>query len=131
MWYLFSIEWKMFDNSDIYWISQYLPGSIYCHELKIRIVLTWAFRESSLNIFLVNWISQMIINTNMKERSKKREIEKTAKKATGFNSLRVNCWEINKVTLKWQIDILERISKERSKTEKVHITIGFYIFEIV
>ena len=70
----------------------------------------------------------MIINTNMKERSKKREI---AKKATGFNSLRVNCWEINKVTLKWQIDILERISKERSKTEKVHITIGFYIFEIV
>ena len=73
----------------------------------------------------------MIINTNMKERSKKREIEKTAKKATGFNSLRVNCREINKVTLKWQIDILERISKERSKTEKVHITIGFYIFEIV
>ena len=73
----------------------------------------------------------MIINTNMKERSKKREIEKTAKKATGFKSLRVKCWEINKVTLKWQIDILERISKERCITEKVNITIGFYIFEIV
>ena len=73
----------------------------------------------------------MIISTNMKERSKKREIEKTTRKATGFQSLLVNCWEINKVTLKWQIDFLEKTSEEKSKTEKVNVTIGFYIFEKV
>ena len=51
--------------------------------------------------------------------------------ATGFKCLRVNYWEINLVTLKCLMDFLEKTFKERSKTEKVNITIGFYIFETV
>ena len=33
------------------------------------------------------------------------------RKATGFKSLRVNCWEINKVTSKCQMDFLDELAK--------------------
>ena len=39
-------------------------------------------------------------------------------KAIVFKSLRINYWEINQVTSKCQIDILDETSKKRSKTEK-------------
>ena len=42
-------------------------------------------------------------------------------------SLALNFWEINQVTL----DVLNKTCNKRSKTEKVNITIEFYIFEIV
>ena len=45
--------------------------------------------------------------------------------------MQVNCWEINQVTSKCQIDFLNKASKKGSTTEKVNITIKFYIFEIV
>ena len=50
---------------------------------------------------------------------------KQTRKATDMKSLRINYWEINQVTPKFQM------SKKRSKTEKKNITIEFYIFEIV
>ena len=53
------------------------------------------------------------------------------RKSTGFNSLRINYWEINQVTSKCQMDFLDKTFKKRSKTEKKNINIEFYIFEIV
>ena len=53
------------------------------------------------------------------------------RKATGFNSLRVNCWEINQVTSKCKMDYFDKACKKRSKTEKVNITIKSYIFKTV
>ena len=52
------------------------------------------------------------------------------RKATGFKSLQITCWEMNQVTLKCQID-LDKICKRKSKTKEKNITIKFYIFEIV
>ena len=63
------------------------------------------------------------------EKQNARKLVRT-RQATGFKSLRVNCWEINQVTSKCQIDFLEKTCKGKSKTEKVNITIGFYIFKI-
>ena len=63
------------------------------------------------------------LNTNgkLKERAK----------ATGFKSLRINCWEINQVISKCQMDLLNKTCKKRSKTERKNITIKFEIFQIV
>ena len=36
-------------------------------------------------------------------------------------SLRVNCWQINQVTSKSQMDLLNKICKQSSKTEKVNV----------
>ena len=54
-----------------------------------------------------------------------------ARKATGFKSLRMNCFEINQVTSKCQIDFLDKTCKKRYKTETNNITIEFYMFELV
>ena len=40
------------------------------------------------------------------------------RKATGFKSLRVNYWEVNQVKLKYQINILKKTCKKKSKTKK-------------
>ena len=53
------------------------------------------------------------------------------RKAAGFKSLRKICREINQVASKCQTDLLDKTYKKSSKTEKVNITIEFYIFEIV
>ena len=52
------------------------------------------------------------------------------RKATDFKSLRVNCWEINMVTSKCQMDFWTNLQK-MSKIEKSKITIKFYIFQII
>ena len=52
-------------------------------------------------------------------------------RATGFKPQRVNCWEINQVTSKCQMDFLQKTCKDKSKTKKVKISIEFYIFELV
>ena len=51
------------------------------------------------------------------------------RKATGFKSLRINCWKINQATSRCQIDFSDKTCKKRFKTKK-NITIKFYIFEI-
>ena len=51
------------------------------------------------------------------------------KKATGFKSLRVNCWEIDQVTSKREVDFLDKTC--RLKTEKVNIATEFFLFELV
>ena len=48
--------------------------------------------------------------------------------ATGFKSLHVNCFEINQLTSKYQIDFLDKTWI--LETEKVNITIEFCIFEL-
>ena len=47
------------------------------------------------------------------------------RKVTVFKSLRVNYWEINQLTSKCQMELLEKISR------KVNISLEFSIFEIV
>ena len=72
--------------------------------------------------------------THRKERKKacKTALYGKTRKATGFKSLRVNCWEINEVTnIKMPTDFLNKPCKKRFKTGKVNITIEFDIFEIV
>ena len=53
------------------------------------------------------------------------------RKATGSTSVQVICQEIKQVTPKCQMDFFNKTWNKRSKTEQVHITIEFYIFEIV
>ena len=46
-----------------------------------------------------------------------------------FKSLRINYWEINQVTSKCQIDILDETSKKDLKQKKnLMVIIKFYIF---
>ena len=52
-------------------------------------------------------------------------------KVTGLKSLRLNYREINQITSKCQMDFFDKTCKNRSKPEKVNITIEFYIYEIV
>ena len=53
---------------------------------------------------------------------------KKTRKATGFKSLRVNSWEIDQVTSKWQKDFLDKTC--RPKKEKVNSTTELYLFEL-
>ena len=53
---------------------------------------------------------------------------KLREKSTVFKSLRVNFWEINKVTLKFQMGFREN---RRSKVEEVNSTIEFCILELL
>ena len=53
------------------------------------------------------------------------------RKATGFNSLWVNYWEINQVTSKFQSDFFGKTYIKRYKIVKVNITITFYTFKLV
>ena len=48
----------------------------------------------------------------------------------GFKCSRVNYLRINQVTPNWQMDFLNKTRKKGSETEKVNITIKFYMFEI-
>ena len=48
----------------------------------------------------------------------KKSFKDETRKATGFKSLRINCWEINQVTSKCQISFLNKTCKNRPKTEK-------------
>ena len=52
------------------------------------------------------------------------------RKATGLKSVLAKCWEINHVTSKCQIDVLDKTCKRRSKTEKVNITVESYLIAI-
>ena len=52
------------------------------------------------------------------------------RKATGFKSLRVNCWKIDQVTSKWQMDFLSKTCTKGLK-QKNNMTIEIYMFEIV
>ena len=44
--------------------------------------------------------------------------------------LQINCCEINQVNSKCEMNLFEKICKEKSKTEKKNITIELCIFEL-
>ena len=78
-----------------------------------------------------NCLNNVVTNGLKEEKEKKAcktGLHGKTRKATGFKSLRVNCWEINQVTSKCQ-----QISEIKlvEKGVKVSTTIEFYIFEIV
>ena len=53
------------------------------------------------------------------------------RKSTGFKSVQVNCWEINQVKSKCQMDTLDKSCETGQTKKKMNINIKFYIFEMV
>ena len=47
-------------------------------------------------------------------------ILKTRRKATGFKSLQLNCWEINQVTSKSQTDFLTKLTTKALNRKSEH-----------
>ena len=94
--------------------SPQTPRTSHISKKKIKsvtIIINWLLRRNSN--FLLRFIK--FSNSTAME-----NIWNSTSKATGFKSLRLNYWEIDQATSKWQIDFWTKIAKKVQNRKSEH-----------